>query len=265
MTQTVDANRPEQLLRPKPRRCPGQPKWDEPSTAGRPAGVSLSLDLSHRPSCPQARRAMPRYRPGRRLPGSLPSRHLHAAPDESETSSRHREDRDPKSQLGWLPTPRPELHREPGRRTGQPPDAATVAFIPCTDSADDDLARRRGTRPFSALNTTRRQLLQTRTPSRSALRSPVRGETLPQASPQVKQYFRIHTVLPRTFSLPPSGLRSSTVNAQLAHIAHIHTIVRSLDGAASPLVHVGGSLTLRAARRGRGGARSGGRRRRGSG
>ena len=50
---------------------PGAAQWDEPSTAGRPLGVSLSLDL-HRPSCPKAWRAMPRYRPGCGLPGSVP-------------------------------------------------------------------------------------------------------------------------------------------------------------------------------------------------
>ena len=34
------------------------------STGGRSSGVSLRSDLSHRPSCPKARRAMPLQRPG---------------------------------------------------------------------------------------------------------------------------------------------------------------------------------------------------------
>lgn len=49
---------------PKPLRCPGQLRRGEPSTDGRSAGVSLR-STSHRPSCPKARRAMPRFRPGR--------------------------------------------------------------------------------------------------------------------------------------------------------------------------------------------------------
>ena len=52
----------------RPRRCchEGAPPGASGcgSTGGRSSGVSLLSDLSHRPSCPKARRAMPLQRPG---------------------------------------------------------------------------------------------------------------------------------------------------------------------------------------------------------
>ena len=48
-----------------------------------------SRSTSHRPSCPEARRAMPRYRPGGRLPDSVP---VTAPFTLSRTSPRHRSD-----------------------------------------------------------------------------------------------------------------------------------------------------------------------------
>ena len=64
---------------------------------------------SHRPSCPKARRAMPRSGP---VPVTRPvtARCSHAAPDKSEATIWHREDRGPTSQLGWLPGASALLH-----------------------------------------------------------------------------------------------------------------------------------------------------------
>jgi hypothetical protein len=79
-----------------------------------------SRSTSHRPSCPKVRRAMPRYRPGPRLPDPLPSRRSHAAPDESVAPIRRREDRCTGYQLGWRPVHRPVVH--PARPPGEPDD-----------------------------------------------------------------------------------------------------------------------------------------------
>ncbi len=80
-----------------------------------------SRSTSHRPSCPKARRAMPRSGP---VPVTRPvtARCSHAAPDKSEATIWHREDRGPTSQLGWLPGASALLHtfRPPGEPAGLP-------------------------------------------------------------------------------------------------------------------------------------------------
>jgi hypothetical protein len=99
-----------------------------------------SRSTSHRPSCPKAWRAMPRCRPGLRLPGPLPSRCSHAAPDRSEAPLRRREDRCSAEPVGvarrWH---RPDHHvPPPGEPVGLPRWPGVDS--PCTDAADDDLA-----------------------------------------------------------------------------------------------------------------------------
>ena len=99
-----------------------------------------SRSTSHRPSCPKAWRAMPRCRPGLRLPGPLPSRCSHAAPDRSEAPLRRREDRCSAEPVGvarrWH---RPDHHVPPPGEPGGLP-RWLGADSPCTDAADDDLA-----------------------------------------------------------------------------------------------------------------------------
>ena len=137
-------------LRPEPLRCPGQL-----SGTNHPPMVDLlalaSRSTSHRPSCPKARRAMPRCRPGHRLPGPLPSRRSHAAPDKSEAPIRHREDRRADEPVGVARrSPRPVPPRPTARRTGRPSEVArwhsSRAPAPLTPTLP-----KRGPGPFSGV------------------------------------------------------------------------------------------------------------------
>ena len=107
-------------LRPKPLRRPGQLKWDEPSTDGRPAGVSLSLDLTSP--------VVPEGIGGRcRVVGPVsgcPARCRHDAVTLPRTGPRHRSGAvrtaAPPSQLGWLAdgTGPTTTFRRPANRSG---------------------------------------------------------------------------------------------------------------------------------------------------
>ena len=133
-----------------PRAARGSSTWDEPSTIGRPAGVSLSLDLTSPvvPGGSAGDAALSARWPVTRLR----SRHgtFHAAPDKSETPIRHREDREPDEPVGVAPrelgpatpydrpanrpavrrggwwhssrAPAPLTPREPGRFPSRPPE-----------------------------------------------------------------------------------------------------------------------------------------------
>ena len=163
-----------------------------------------SRSTSHRPSCPEARRAMPRYRPGT----GCPARYRHGAVTLPRTSPRQRSGtvRTVARRASWggSPMPRPCSHPPTARRTGRPSDWESVAFVPCTGSADADLAeawnRPVFRRPHPEVDPTD----SVPVPVGVALSGT--GHTLPHASPQVKGYFRIHRVLPRTFSLPTGNV-----------------------------------------------------------
>jgi hypothetical protein len=104
---------------------------DEPSTIGRPAGVSLSLDLTSPvvPGGSAGDAALSARWPVTRLrsrPGTF-----HATPGEPETPIRHREDREPVEPVGVAPRKtRPLLPQVPVRRTGRPPDVAVGGIRP---------------------------------------------------------------------------------------------------------------------------------------
>ena len=182
------------------------------STDGRPAGVSLR-STSHRPSCPKARRAMPRCRPGHRLPGPLPSRRRHADPGKPGPSIGPREDRTDSEPVG-VARPRCDPCR-PIRPTGEPagPPRWLGGIRPCTVSADA-VVPKRGSGPFSDLHHPEVASVRLAPRSPSALRCPVRRTHCRVASPQVKGYFAMHRVLPRTSSLRTGSVRSSTVRSQ---------------------------------------------------
>src|SRR5215217_9665102 len=81
----------------------GSSTWDELSTIGRPAGVSLSLDLTS-PVVPGGSAGDAAL--SARLPVTrLRSRHdtFHATPDESGAPIRHREDRESVEPVGVAP------------------------------------------------------------------------------------------------------------------------------------------------------------------
>lgn len=126
-------------LRPEPLRCPGQLNG-----TNHPPMVDLlalaSRSTSHRPSCPKARRAMPRCRPGSRLPGPLPSRRRAAAPGKPGAPNRRREDRCADAPVGVAHPCLGPFHplRPSGEPAGHPRWLGGIR--PCTVSADVDLA-----------------------------------------------------------------------------------------------------------------------------
>jgi hypothetical protein len=204
-------------LRPEPLRCPGQP-----SGANHPPLVDLlalaSRSTSHRPSCPEARRAMPRSRPGRRLPDPVAVTVPPRRSDGSETPSQHREDRCPASQLGWLPVPRPGLPRVLDRRTGRPPGAATVAFVPCTRAADPNLYPKAWN---GAVFRSRHHPKVTPAdsdprPGRRCARR-YEGTHCPRHHRRSSTIFESTRFSPELLRYPQAGVGSSTVRAQLPH------------------------------------------------
>ena len=143
-----------------PHAARGSSTWDEPSTIGRPAGVSLSLDLTSPvvPGGSAGDAALSARWPVTRLR----SRHgtFHAAPDKSVTPIRHREDRELDEPVGVAPrglgpaTPYDRPANRPAVRRGGWWHSSR-APVPLTP---------REPGPFSA-ELTRRQLQQTRIPS----------------------------------------------------------------------------------------------------
>ena len=136
-------------LRPEPLRCPGQLNGtNHPPMVDLPALASRST--SHRPSCPKARRAMPRCRPGSRLPGPLPSRRRAAAPGKPGAPIRRREDRSDAAPVGVAhprcgpSTPSDRPANRPAIRGG------SVAFVPAPSPLTSTLPKR-GSGPFSGL------------------------------------------------------------------------------------------------------------------
>jgi hypothetical protein len=200
-------------LQPKPLRQPGQL-----SGKTHPPMVDLlalaSRSTSHRPSCPKARRAMPRCRPGHRLPGPLPSRCSHAAPDRSGAPLRRREDRCSAEPVGvarrWH---RPRPPRSSDRRTGRSPEVARWLIFPAPMPLTTTLPKR-GSGPFSGDD--HPKVTSTRLGSPVPVGAALSGtrHTLQDASSLVKSHFSIHRVLPRTSSLRTGMVGSSTVHAQ---------------------------------------------------
>jgi hypothetical protein len=112
----------------------------EPSTDGRPAGVSLSLDLTS-PVVPEGSAgdaALSARSPVAR------ARCRHDAVTLPRTGPRHRSGAvktvTPASQLGWLAGAPAHPPRSCSRRTGCHPEVARWVIRPCTDAADVDLA-----------------------------------------------------------------------------------------------------------------------------
>ena len=166
-----------------------------------------SRSTSHRPSCPKARRAMPRCRPGHRLPGPLPSRRSHAAPDKSEAPIWHREDRRPDEPVGVAPRRLgPAPLRPTARRTGRPPEVArwhsSRAPAPLTPTLP-----KRGTGPVFRRTHPEVDPTDSAPRSRSALRSPVRGTPCTDASPQVKSVLSNSQGSPQNFLVTPRKRR----------------------------------------------------------
>ena len=118
---------------------PGAARWDEPSTIGRPAGVSLSLDLTS-PVVPEGSAGDAALPARCRLPGPFPRGALTLP----RTSPRQRSGTVKtvarRASWGGRPAPRPVL--TPCRPPGEPAGlrVRSVAFVPCTGSADTDLA-----------------------------------------------------------------------------------------------------------------------------
>ena len=108
----------------------GSSTWDEPSTIGRPAGVSLSLDLTSPvvPGGSAGDAALSARWPVTRL------RSRHGPFTLSRTSPRHRSDTvrtvNPESQLGWPPEDSALPLRTTDRRTGLPSDVAVGGIRP---------------------------------------------------------------------------------------------------------------------------------------
>jgi hypothetical protein len=196
---------------------------DGPSTSGRSAGVSLS-STSHRPSCPRARRAMPRSRPGLRLPGPFPSRFLRRPgqvrgavlvvmsrprraswggsplPEPCQPSTTHRQaGRSPPTDVWWHSSLCRLRWRRPAPRRSEVRGSEPVLFAPSWSKLPDVATNRFPVPGGVALSGT--------------------GHTIANPSPQVKGLFSIHRVLPGTSPLPPGAGRSSTAHAQgCAHV-----------------------------------------------
>jgi hypothetical protein len=199
-------------LQPEPLRCPGQLKG-----TNHPPMVDLlalaSRSTSHRPSCPKAWRAMPLFGP---VPGCpVRCRHvvvpsLRASPGPRTGAVRAAA---PVRQLGWhtLASARFHLIEPSGEPVGPPMWIGGIR--PCTVSADVDLPKR-GPGPFSGGR--HPKVTSTRLGSPVPVAAALSGtrHTLQPPSPQVKRYFRMHRVLPRTFPLRTGNPRSSTVHAQ---------------------------------------------------
>jgi hypothetical protein len=153
---------------------------------------------------------MPRYRPGCRLPDSVPVTVPFTLP---RTSPTHRSDTVRTSyserQLGWPPEDSALPPRPTDRRTGPPSD---VAIWWRSSRAPIPLAPRRPARfpPRSPEGNPDRLGFR----SRLALRFPVRGTPSRTHHRRSRPKFRIHRVLPRHFPLPPGIAGSSTVLAQ---------------------------------------------------
>ena len=197
---------------------PGAAQWDEPSTDGRPAGVSLSLDLTS-PVVPEGSAGDAAL--SARSPVARP-RSRHGAVTLPRTSPTHRSGtvRTSARRASWGGSPmlRPLPLRTTARRTGRPPEVArwhsSRAPAPLTPTTAEAAGPDRfpSEQPESW-------------PHRLGSPAPVgvalsgTGHTLPHASPQVKTNFRIHRLLPRHSPLPPGILASSTVRAQDSHNA----------------------------------------------
>ncbi len=162
-----------------------------PSGANHPPLVDLlalaSRSTSHRPSCPEARRAMPRYRPGRRLPGPVAV----MAPSRCPGQVRDTEPA-PRRPLPGAPvgvahhsTARAPPRARPANRSAtrcSHGGNSSRAPEPLTPTLPEGVGRGR----FPLSTPPEGGSCRLGPPSRSALRSPVRGHTLPTASPQVK-------------------------------------------------------------------------------
>lgn len=221
--------------RPKPLRRPGPARGrdDHPPLVDLLALAFCST--SHRPSCPRARRAMPRCRPGSRLPGPFPSRFLRRPgrirgddlPVRTPTSP---------SQLGWLAAAgtRAIRARPPGEPFGRPRLASVVLNPVCRlrfTSTCPPPERGTGAGLVSVVPS------WSKLPAGATDRFPVpvgvalsgTQHTLANASPQVKGYFSVHRVLPRTSSLPPRSPPSSTVHPPFVHkVVHMCAAQRAL-------------------------------------
>lgn len=185
----------------------GSPRWDDPPLIDLLALAFRSFS-SHRPSCPEARRAMSRCEPG------VPV----ARPRCPQVTS---------------PSPRPGCPSRRSGAMGDPLPTASwggprcVASGPCSRRSrlpGGPVELGPGVSPLHQLrsrlvNRARHQQLGLAAPSDSALRLCLAGSfpspgwralsgtrtTLVHAKDQVKGYFRIPRVLPRTFPLPPGS------------------------------------------------------------
>ena len=174
-----------------------------------------SRSTSHRPSCPKARRAMPRCRPGRRLPGPLPSRCVTLPRTSPTHRSWHREDRRPR-RASWGGSPDASGPCHPARPTGEPvgrPRWLGGDLVPCTGSADVDPCRSSEDRTVSRPTPPGGDSRQTRIPGpgrRCALRY---GAHLDGRITPGQEVFSNSQGYPQNFPVTPRNRRSSTVHA----------------------------------------------------
>jgi hypothetical protein len=194
-----------------------------------------SRSTSHRPSCPKAWRAMPRCRPGLRLPGPLPSRCSHAAPDRSEAPLRRREDRCSAKPVGVARRgtgPTTTLLR-PANRSGS--RGGSVLTLPVPMPLTTTLPKR-GSGPFSGVRHPKVTSSRLGSPVPVGVALSGTEHRLQDASSLVKTCFSIHRVLPRTSSLRTGSTGSSTVHA------HVFPERTGPNGChAQRVLHVGGT------------------------
>jgi hypothetical protein len=172
-----------------------------------------SRSTSHRPSCPKARRAMPRCGPV----SGCPARCRHDAVTLPRTGPGHRSGAvrtaAPPSQLGWLAggTGPTTTFLRPANRSGS--RGGSVLTLPVPMPLTTTLPKR-GPGPFSGDD--HPKVTSTRLGSPVPVGAALSGteDRLQDASPLVKGCFSIHRVLPRTSSLRTGMVGSSTVHAQ---------------------------------------------------
>jgi hypothetical protein len=242
-----NGERPGKHAWPKPARPPGAARrWDDPPQIDLRA-LAFRSNCSHRPSCPEARRAMPlfgsvsgcparcRRRRRRDDPGCpVPSvrRRGIDSPCASwvtsvdsipAVSSLHPVSRLPGPTRPWLLVPtRPALASGTGARV---PSGSTL----------------RPTRPGRCFSSGWHALSGTR-------------RSLNHAKHQVKRYFRIPRVVPRTFWLPPGFLRSSPVRRRsftaicTARVPIVDDLRSTVDGLEAAHVDVSAPNRLNGAR-----------------
>ena len=176
-----------------------------------------SRSTSHRPSCPEARRAMPRYRPGT----GCPARYRHGAVTLPRTSPRQRSGtvRTEVRRASWggSPTPRPCSHphdrpaNRPAIRRGNRWHSSR-APAPLTLTLP-----KRGTGPVFRRHPPEGGLRQTRFRSRSALRSPVRGIPCRTHHPRSRGIFEFTGFSPELSRYPQETLVHPPFMHRVAH------------------------------------------------